>query len=223
MEVEIELLHIAGTVDADIKVRVSKDGKVCAEVCKNDMLLRSGLNYIGFDINIDNPELWWPNGMGEQPLYTIEVWGESRGDVFSWPAFKYGIRTISLDTSRVDEENRNFMLVVNGKRVFCKGGNWIPADSIYARVTPEKYDELVREAKNANFNMLRVWGGGQYERDEFYDACDKYGILLWHDMMFGCSTYPDHIEEFPRPCWQGAGLSDQTPWKPYLYSAFLRE
>ena len=78
----IELLHIAGTVDADIKVRVSKDGKVCAEVCKNDMLLRSGLNYIGFDINIDNPELWWPNGMGEQPLYTIEVWGESRGDVF---------------------------------------------------------------------------------------------------------------------------------------------
>jgi len=196
MEVEIELLHIAGTVDADIKVRVSKDGKVCAEVCKNDMLLRSGLNYIGFDINIDNPELWWPNGMGEQPLYTIEVWGESRGDVFSWPAFKYGIRTISLDTSRVDEENRNFMLVVNSKRVFCKGGNWIPADSIYARVTPEKYDELVREAKNANFNMLRVWGGGQYERDEFYDACDKYGILLWHDMMFGCSTYPDHIESF---------------------------
>ncbi len=193
---EIELLDIVKTADADIKVKISKDEKTSKEITQNDVLLCSGLNYVKFDICIEDAELWWPNGMGDQPLYLIEVSVNCRGNIYNWPAFKYGIRTISLDTTRTDPENRRFMLVVNGKHIFCKGGDWIPADSIYARVTPEKYDSLILEAKNANFNMLRIWGGGIYERDEFYDACDKYGIMIWHDMMFGCSTFPDHIEDF---------------------------
>lgn len=193
---EIELLDIIKTADANVLLKVSKDGKTHAELAQKDLLLRSGINYVQFDISIENAELWWPNGMGAQPLYTIDVSGRCRGSEFNYPAFNYGIRTISIDTERMDKENRRFMLVVNGIRMFCKGGNWIPADSIYARVTPEKYDTLILEAKNANFNMLRIWGGGLYERDEFFDACDKYGILLWHDMMFGCSTFPDHLESF---------------------------
>jgi len=193
---EIELLDIIRTADADVNVKVSKDGKTYADVTKEDVLLRSGTNYVEFDLTIADAELWWPNGMGDQPLYTFEVSVKCRGNVHSWPAFKYGIRTITLDTTRTDAENRRFVIVINGKEMFCKGGDWIPADAIYARVTPEKYDALILEARNANFNMLRIWGGGIYERDEFFDACDKYGILLWHDMMFGCSTYPDHIESF---------------------------
>jgi beta-mannosidase len=193
---EVELLDIIKTADADIKVKISKDGKISKEFTQNDVLLCSGLNYVKFDIRIEDAELWWPNGMGDQPLYLIEVSVNCRGNIYNWPAFKYGIRTISLDTERIDHKNRRFMLVVNGKHIYCKGGDWIPADSIYARVTPEKYDSLILEAKNANFNMLRIWGGGIYERDEFYDACDKYGIMIWHDMMFGCSTFPDHIESF---------------------------
>lgn len=196
LTVEIELLDIIKTADADVKVKISKDRRTCAEITREDVLLCSGLNYVQFDLYLEDAELWWPNGMGGQPLYLIEVSAHCRGNVCSWPAFKYGIRTISLDTTRMNTKNRCFMLVVNGRHIFCKGGNWIPADSIYARVRPEKYDSLILEAKNANFNMLRVWGGGIYERDEFYDACDKYGILLWHDMMFGCSTFPDHMESF---------------------------
>lgn len=193
---EIELLDIIRTADADIKVKITKDGKICSEIIQKDVLLCSGVNYVQFDLNVKDAELWWPNGMGGQPLYLIEVSAQCREKEFSWPSFKYGIRTISLDTARTDKENRRFMVVVNGKPIFCKGGDWIPADSIYARVTPEKYDALILEAKNANFNMLRVWGGGIYERDEFFDTCDKYGILLWHDMMFGCSTFPDHMESY---------------------------
>lgn len=193
---EIELLDIIKTADADVTIKISKDDKTCAEITREDVLLCSGLNYVHFDINIEDAELWWPNGMGEQPLYLVEVSVRCAGNVDTWPAFKYGIRTISLDTVRTDAKNRRFMLVVNGRHMFCKGADWIPADSIYARITPEKYEELIMEAKNANFNMLRIWGGGIYERDEFYDACDKYGILLWHDMMFACSAFPDHLESY---------------------------
>ena len=196
MEVEIELFDIIGTADADITVKFSKEGKVCTGLTKNDVLLCSGNNYVHFDISVKDAELWWPNGMGDQALYDIEVSGKCRENIFTWTDFKYGIRTIRLDTARTDSKNRRFMFVVNGIYIFCKGADWIPADSIYARVTPEKYDTLIFEAKNANFNMLRVWGGGLYERDEFFNACDKYGILLWYDMMFCCSTFPDHLEGF---------------------------
>lgn len=89
---------------------------------------------------------------------------------------KFGIRTVKLDLSKTDEKNRRFNFNVNGASVFCKGVNWVPADSVYTRVSYEKYETLIKEAE-ANFNMLRVWGG-VYERDEFYDMCDKYGIYL---------------------------------------------
>ena len=82
------------------------------------------------------------------------------------------------------------------KRCSSKGANWIPADAVYARVSDERYDTLVREARDANFTMLRIWGGGLYERDAFYQACDRYGIMIWHDFMFACAPYPDHLESF---------------------------
>ncbi len=197
---EADQLHPYSTLDGDARVRFTLDGQT-AEFEKKDVLLTSGLNYIDFDVTIENARLWWPNGYGEQPLYTVEAEIECGGVTEKYPPFRFGMRRVELDVSRAtDGKNRNFCLIVNGVRIFCKGGDWIPCDSIYARVTDEKLRTLVEEARNANFNMLRVWGGGVYEREPFFDACDRCGILLWHDFMFGCSAYPDHLEDFLREC-----------------------
>ncbi len=153
-------------------------------------LLRSGCNFIRLRIPISAPKLWWPNGLGEQNLYRVEVCLEVGEDKTDYPAFDYGLRFVELST---DDE---FAVVVNGKKVFCKGANWIPADAIYARVSDDRYEQLVRQARDANFNMLRVWGGGWYERDAFYQACDRYGIMVWQDFMFACGPYPDRLEWF---------------------------
>lgn len=196
--VEIDQLHVYATRDADVEVRLFLDGEGVASIVKKDALLTSGLNFIDLKISVPGARLWWPNGYGAQPLYRVEVAVTCEGAREEYPAFSYGIRTVALDTTRTGEKTRQFALVVNGVPVFCKGADWIPADSVYARVTKEKYEALISEAREANFNMLRVWGGGIYEPDVFYEACDREGILLWHDFMFGCSTYPDHLDWFRR-------------------------
>ena len=197
---EVELLDIVKSADGDISISIAPthhcNNSVAVTVNLPDMLLCSGTNYVSADIHIKNPQLWWPNGMGSQPLYEVTASVSSRGTVSHYPPFNFGIRKITLDTSRTSVTHRKFEIQINGKPVFMKGGNWIPSDSIYARITPEKYKTLVAEAKEANFNTLRVWGGGLYERDEFYDTCDREGILVWQDMMFACSAYPDHQEDF---------------------------
>jgi len=195
---EVELLDIIKSADGDISISLTRDedNLPIVSVTLPDVLLCSGINYVNVDLFIKNPLLWWPNGMGAQPLYKVTASVSSRGTVSHYPPFNFGIRKITLDTSRTSETHRKFEIQINGKPVFMKGGNWIPSDSIYARITPEKYSTLVSEAKEANFNTLRVWGGGLYERDEFYNACDREGILVWQDMMFACSTYPDHQEDF---------------------------
>jgi beta-mannosidase len=162
---------------------------------EQEILLRSGLNYTETELQIPDAKLWWPNGMGEQPLYTIKVSAKSGSSVDEYNPFKYGIKTLKLNQEK-NNDGRRFAFEVNGVSTYCKGGNWIPADSIYARVTDEKYDALIMEAKKANFNMLRIWGGGLYERDIFYEKCDEYGILIWHDFMFSCGLYPDNLEWF---------------------------
>ena len=195
-ELEIELFDILATADADVTLSISMDGRRAANANATGALLRSGINYLTFDVDVDHARLWWPNGMGSQPLYDVNASVCCRGHQCDYPAFQYGIRKITLDTSKVSALDRKFEIQVNGVPVFCKGANWIPADSIYARVSEDKYEALILEAKEANFNMLRIWGGGLYERDAFYDACDKAGIMVWQDMMFGCATYPDHIDSF---------------------------
>ncbi len=160
-------------------------------------LLRSGLNHIEFILPLTTPRLWWPNGMGDQHLYTVQVelsaqgsWAGAGVEHSIWPAFRYGLRFVELDTGTTGEAR--FAFVVNGQRIFSKGADWIPVDTLYARAGADRYARLVDEAKQANFNMLRVWGGGLYEPESFYAACDRAGILLWHDFMFACAPYPDH-------------------------------
>lgn len=195
-EINVENLNFIGSKTCSLSVVLFKDGRKAAETRIEDQLLTSGYNYVQAQVSVENPELWWPNGYGEQPLYDVEIQAECEDVKETFPVFRYGIRTLKLDTGVLEGENRKFQFVINGKPIYCKGGNWIPNDFIYARVPEEKYQVLIDEAVEANFNMLRVWGGGLYEREIFYNLCDEKGILVWHDFMFACSTYPDHHQWF---------------------------
>ncbi|MFC2089516.1 glycoside hydrolase family 2 protein [Bacteroidota bacterium] len=138
---------------------------------------------------IENPKLWWPNGMGEQPLYELQFELYESGDLIQTSSQRIGLRTVELITDK-DTHGNTFHFRVNGKPVFMKGANYIPQDSFLDRVTPERYEHVIQSAVDANMNMLRVWGGGIYEKELFYDLCDEKGILVWQDFMFACAMFP---------------------------------
>lgn len=194
--VNIEDLNLIGSKVCDVLIEISKDGTCVVSNKLEKCLLTSGINYFETEMIVSNAELWWPNGYGMHPLYEVKISVVCEGVEECWPQFKYGIRKLELDTSTLKGDNRKFQFMVNGKPIFCKGGNWVPNDFIYARVPEEKYHVLTDEAIEANFTMMRIWGGGLYERDIFYDLCDQKGILIWHDIMFACSTHPDHKQWF---------------------------
>ena len=140
-------------------------------------------------IEVENPQLWWPNGYGEQPLYAIRVHLESDGVALDMRDYQLGLRTIEL-RQEGDKWGQCFTFIVNGVPVFAKGANWIPADSFPTRVSQDRLEHLIRSAAETRQNMLRVWGGGFYEDERFYDLCDRYGILVWQDFIFACGIYP---------------------------------
>ncbi len=142
-----------------------------------------------FSFSVKDPELWWCNGLGAQPLYKVEVFYKIKGKVISSSTKKIGFRTIKLDTAK-DAFGSNFQFEINGLKIFSKGANYIPMDALYTRITRERLYELLWECKNANYNMIRVWGGGFYESEDFYDICDELGILIWQDFGFACCAYP---------------------------------
>lgn len=144
---------------------------------------------------IDRPQLWWPNGFGAQPLYQVDVKLLHNDAELDQRSYSIGLRTIEL-RQQPDEWGRSFTFVVNSVPIFAKGANWIPADSFPTRITREQLEHLIRSAAEAHHNMLRVWGGGLYEDEDFYDLCDRYGILVWQDFMFACAGYPLHEETF---------------------------
>ncbi|MCL5072304.1 MAG: beta-mannosidase, partial [Actinobacteria bacterium] len=196
-EIELENLHRFISMDGSINLEIF-DGSEKILHISDEVLIRSGINYYKLDALVENPKPWWPNGMGTQDLYEIRISASLEDKIIDYSHFKYGIKTLELDIDKLNARERNFAFKINGIKTFCKGGNWIPADSIYARVTDEKYGYLLKEAKEANFNMLRIWGGGIYERDIFYEKCDEYGIMVWHDFMFACALYPDRLDWFKR-------------------------
>jgi beta-mannosidase len=140
---------------------------------------------------IPHPALWWPNGYGAQPLYRVEVTLEQgqTTEVLDRRTYQVGLRTIEL-RQQEDPWGRSFVFVVNGVPIFVKGSNWIPADSFPTRLTEASLEGLIRAAAETHQNMLRVWGGGFYEDERFYDLCDRYGILVWQEFIFSCSIYP---------------------------------
>ena len=145
-------------------------------------------------VEIDRPPLWWPNGQGERRFYECEV--EVEGQRLR--------RRIGLRKVEVVNEKGSMYFKVNNRPIFAKGANWIPCSAFDSEQTPERYRDLLTSAAKANMNMIRLWGGGQYEKDVFYDLCDELGLLIWHDQMFACGAYPvdraDFVDLVAREC-----------------------
>ena len=144
-----------------------------------------------FIIKIPDPRLWWPNGYGEQFLYNYEVILLKNSLPVHRKSGRFGIREVNLVQEPGENGKISFVFHINNVPVFAKGANWVPLDSMTGIITEDKYLEMILKASQANFNMFRVWGGGIYEKDVFYELCDRYGIMVWQDFMFACADMPD--------------------------------
>ena len=173
---------------ADVKV-IIKDKNNNAVYGTKDLDLKKGINTVSVDFTIDNPRLWWSNGLGEPNLYEFTTIIDLKSATVDTKNIRTGIRSIKV-VNETDKDGASFYFVLNGVPVFAKGANYIPSDNFLPRVTREKYRKTIQDAVDVNMNMLRVWGGGTYEEDYFYDLCDENGIMVWQDFMFACSMYP---------------------------------
>lgn len=186
--------HHDGVVDVTIRPEIAGESAWSAEITAPDgeVLTLPETTATEQVIAIQNPQLWWPNGLGKQPLYRVTV-RLATGDTRTW---RIGLRTMTISREK-DEWGEEFCHVVNGVKVFAMGADYIPEDNILARVTPERTRRLLEDCKAANFNAIRVWGGGYYPDDAFYDICDELGLLVWQDLMYACAFY-DLTPDFER-------------------------
>jgi len=152
--------------------------------------LKKGRNEVSIDISIANPKKWWTYQLGKPYLYSTSSTVKSANNGLVTINKKLGLRTIELIQEK-DNVGQSFYFKLNGIPVYMKGADFIPCDAFLTRITKETYRKQIANAKEANMNMLRLWGGGIYETDDLYDLCDEEGILLWQDMMFACAMYPD--------------------------------
>ncbi|MBN2452479.1 MAG: hypothetical protein JXR77_18985, partial [Lentisphaeria bacterium] len=181
-----------GPVEGVMSLEVAGTGRR-AEV---PVTIAAGMNRIEGRLALPDPELWWPRGHGAQPLYTVQAALRLGGTVVYEGERRVGFRHVRLNQDPHPEDGTWFVVEVNGKPIFCKGANLVPADYVFARLDRPRYAGLVDRAIEANANLLRVWGGGLYESDAFYDLCDERGILVWQEFIFACSKYPATDEAF---------------------------
>lgn len=184
-----------GVVTIDALIAAQQDGQGCSIVAQiggvSHAVEVSASGEASFDVPVPSPQIWWPHHLGGQPLYPLSIeLRDAGGHVLDSYAKEIGFRSIRLDTAP-DEHGSAFTFIVNDVPLFACGANWIPDDCFPSRVTAERYAARIDEAKAANINMLRVWGGGIFERDEFYEACDRAGIMVWQDFLFACASYPE--------------------------------
>lgn len=187
-------VHHDGVVDVTIRPEIAGESAWSAEITAPDgeVMIIPETTAAEQVITIEHPQLWWPNGLGKQPLYRVTV-RLATGDTRVW---RIGLRTMTVSREK-DEWGEEFCHVVNGVKVFAMGADYIPEDNILARVTPERTRRLLEDCKAANFNAIRVWGGGYYPDDAFYDICDELGLLVWQDLMYACAFY-DLTPDFER-------------------------
>ena len=185
VELEIEAFY-----DAETAGQVSLSASICGVDASMDVQFYPGKSSALLKLVVPTPPLWWPAGHGAQALHELKV--QLGMHEFTKTI---GFRKIELNC-QADEIGNKFAFVINGREIFAKGANWIPADALPARGTPEVTRDLLQSAIDANMNMIRVWGGGQYEPDWFYDLCSEMGILVWQDFMFACNIYPAHNRDW---------------------------
>jgi len=183
---EVEVSADRDISGAKITVKDNSAGTVLGTVTAD---LKKGQNIVPVDFTINNPRLWWCNGLGEPNLYTFRTEVSAGKSITDNNLTTTGLRSVKL-VSEEDKDGSALYIELNGIRVFAKGANYIPQDNFLPRVTPDRYERTILDAVNVNMNMLRVWGGGTYESDLFYELCDKHGIMVWQDFMFACSLYP---------------------------------
>ena len=189
---------------ARVDVQTKLEGAVCAAAVLRHVLRDAQGHVIAktesaaarvhlASLGVPAPALWWPASQGAQPLYELRSELIDGGVVVSSRSRRLGLRRVRLLQQAVaGEPGRSFHFEVNGREFFCGGANWIPDDNLLNRITPARYRERVAQAAGAHMTMLRVWGGGIYEDDAFYDACDELGVLVWQDFLFACGLYPAH-------------------------------
>jgi beta-mannosidase len=182
VRVELEWAH-EGTDSAALVMSVG--GK------RSEVRIAQGETHALVECRVENPEIWWPHGLGDQPLYDLDLQllGSDGAVLDRWHR-RVGFRSVRLDTAP-DEIGSAFTIVINDVPVFARGANWIPDDCFLPRVTKERYRDRIAAARDANMNILRVWGGGIYETDAFYEACDEAGMMVWQDFLFACAAYPE--------------------------------
>ncbi len=177
---------------AELRVRIKKSGgKCCVPV-----ILKPGMNALEAQLPVANPKLWWPVGHGQPNRYEVTIELIVKGKVEASSSRSVGFRHVRINQESHPEKGRYFILEINSKPIFCKGANYVPADLILSRVNRDRHAVLIDRALEANCNFLRVWGGGVYESDDFYDLCDAHGILVWQDFIFACGKYPTTDEAF---------------------------
>lgn len=181
----------AATDYTKLRLDISQNGEV---VYSTTTSIHAGEKSQTITTDIANPKLWWPHGHGEHPIYTAtaSILGQDE-KVIDEKQTKFGIRKIKVvQRPLVDAPGKTFMFQVNNKSIFAQGADWIPSDNLAPTMTRERYFAWIRMAQKSNVNMIRVWGGGYYETEDFWDACDEHGIMIWQDYMLACGDYPIH-------------------------------
>ncbi len=179
------VLEVEASVDFEGQISIQSDGVLIEQ----QVSLGVGQHEVRVDFAVEHPKLWWSRGLGEQHLYEFVGEVTKAGELVASKRVKTGLRSLRL-VQEDDERGTSFYFEVNGVPVFAKGANHIPNDSFLTEITYDRYQYEIMTASESNMNMLRVWGGGIYEEDDFYNLCDEYGILVWQDFMFACSMYP---------------------------------
>lgn len=187
-------MEVSCTKDSDFLVHITDKGTGERLIYHSDKL-KAGKNIIKFDFIIPNPKLWWCNGTGEPYLYNLFIEATDNRERWNETEMKIGLRKVELIQEK-DNFGESFYFKLNDVPVFIKGANYIPQDMFLPNVTRDKLQKLLVKVKNSNMNMLRVWGGGIYQDDYFYDLCDSLGIMVWQDFMFACAMYPGSKEFF---------------------------
>ncbi|MGF1556141.1 beta-mannosidase [Paucihalobacter sp.] len=193
---QISLTDELAQMEAEIEINIAEETELVLEILVSDrlavtqkLLLTKGEHLVKIPFEINNPKRWWPHNLGEPHLYDMEVRLRRNNKILDVEKLKKGLRTIEHIAEK-DEVGESFYFKVNGEAVFMKGANYIPQNSFQNWVEDSHYEQLLNDAVAANMNMLRVWGGGIYENDVFYEKCDEKGLLVWQDFMFACAMYP---------------------------------